>query len=102
MAKILKIMNNAGDLDAPIDLLSQEWSAESMHWLLDVHFEEDWRRAEDKAVQQHLNMFRKAAISLTKLYKSRANSKESISGIMLEYLIDNSAILRGGEKLICV
>ena len=39
-------------------------------------------------------MFRKAAINLIKLYKSRANSKESISGIMLECLINNLAILR--------
>lgn len=43
-----------------------EWSVESMHWLLDVHFEEDWCLVEDKAVQQHLNMFRKAAINLIK------------------------------------
>ena len=28
-----------------------EWAVESMHWLLDVHFEEDWCRVEDKAVQ---------------------------------------------------
>jgi len=37
-----------------------EWSVESMHWLLDVHFEEDWCRVESKDVQQSLNMFRKA------------------------------------------
>ena len=40
-----------------------EWAVESMHWLLDVHFEEDWCRVEDKVVQQHLNMFCKAAIT---------------------------------------
>lgn len=70
-----------------------EWSVESMHWLLDVHFEEDWCRVEDNAVQQHLNMFRKAAINLIKLFKSRSNSNKAISQIMLDCLIDFSSIL---------
>ena len=39
-----------------------EWSVESMHWLLDMHFEEDWYRVEDKNIQQNLNILRKAAI----------------------------------------
>ena len=71
-----------------------EWSVETMHWLLDVHFEEDWCRIEDKKVQQHLNMFRKAAINLIKQYKTRSKSKKPISHIMLECLIDDSAILK--------
>ena len=45
-----------------------EWSVESMHWLLDVHFEEDWCRIQNKAVQQCLNMFRKTAINLVKQF----------------------------------
>ena len=69
-----------------------EWSVESMHWLLDVHFEEDWCRVEDKAVQQHLNMFRKAAINIIKLFKSKTDSKQAISKIMLDCLIDLSFI----------
>ena len=32
-----------------------EWSVESMHWLLDVHFGEDFCRIEDEDVQQVLN-----------------------------------------------
>lgn len=71
-----------------------EWSVESMHWLLDVHFEEDWCRVEDKAVQQHLNMFRKAAINLIKLFKERTKTKRAISNIMLDCLIDSNCILR--------
>ncbi len=27
-----------------------EWSVESMHWLLDIHFEEDWCRIASKDV----------------------------------------------------
>ncbi len=71
-----------------------EWSVESMHWLLDVHFEEDWCRIEDKYVQQNLNMFRKAAINLIKLFKERKETKRPISNIMLDCLIDSSYLLR--------
>lgn len=71
-----------------------EWSVESMHWLLDVHFEEDWCRVEDKTVQSNLNIFRKAAINLIKIFKSRTESKNAISKIMLDCLLDSSAILR--------
>lgn len=70
-----------------------EWSVESMHWLLDVHFEEDWCLIQDKVVQQHLNMFRKAAINLIKLFKERTQTKRPISNIMLDCLIDLNYIL---------
>lgn len=71
-----------------------EWAVETMHWLLDVHFEEDWCRVEDKTVQQNLNMFRKAAINLIKKFKSRIESKRAISKIMLDCLLEPSDILR--------
>lgn len=71
-----------------------EWSVESMHWLLDVHFEEDWCRIESKAVQQCLNMFRKTAINLIKRFKFSNNSKQAISHIMFECLLDSNMILR--------
>lgn len=71
-----------------------EWTVESMHWLLGVHFEEDWCLIEDKVIQQHLNMFHKAAINLIKLFKSRTKSKKAISEIMLYCLIDSSSVLR--------
>jgi predicted transposase YbfD/YdcC len=71
-----------------------EWSVESMHWLLDVHFEEDWCRVESKDVQQCLNMFRKAAINFIKGFKIRNNSKSAISNIMFECLMEPQMILR--------
>ncbi len=71
-----------------------EWSVETMHWLLDVHFEEDWCRVEDKNVQQNLNMFRKAAINLIRQFKLRTESRKAISNIMLDCLLDYSLILR--------
>lgn len=71
-----------------------EWSVESMHWLLDVHFEEDWCRVSDKNVQQSLNIFRKLAINLIKLYKSETGSKKPISNIMLDSLLDFQSLLQ--------
>lgn len=67
---------------------------ESMHWLLDVHFEEDQCRIESKDVQRSLNMFRKAVINLIKHFKNRNNSKTVISNIMFECLMDSRMISR--------
>lgn len=69
-----------------------EWSVESMHWLLDVHFEEDYCRVENKNVQQNLNMLRKLAINIIKQYKERSESKRAISKIMFDCLLDPSFI----------
>ena len=72
----------------------KEWSVETMHWLLDVHFEEDWCRVEDKNIQKNLNIFRKCAINLIKLYKSESKSKKPISNIMLDCLLDFDSLLQ--------
>ncbi|MDO5396388.1 MAG: hypothetical protein Q4G33_00500 [bacterium] len=52
-----------------------EWSVETMHRLLDVHFDEDHCRTQDKNVQFNLNIARKYAINLIKLFKSETGSK---------------------------
>lgn len=69
-----------------------EWSVETMHWLLDVHFEEDYCRVENKNVQQNLNMLRKLSINMIKRYKERSKSKRAISKIMFDCLLDPSFI----------
>lgn len=71
-----------------------EWSVESMHWLLDVHFEEDWCRIKDRLVQQNLNIARKAAINIIKLFKERTHTKRAVSKIMLDCLLNPVSILR--------
>ena len=65
-----------------------EWCLETMHWLSDVHFEEDYCRIEDKNVQQNLNMLRKMAINLIKEHKERSAPKRAISKIMFDCLLD--------------
>lgn len=69
-----------------------EWSVETMHWLLDVHFEEDSCRVEDKNVQQNLNMLRKLALNIIKKYKEREESKRAVSKIMFDCLLNPSFI----------
>ena len=65
-----------------------EWAVETMHWILDVHYSEDYCRVENKTIQQNLNMLRKFTISLIKQYKNRTASKRAMSKIMLHCLLD--------------
>ena len=75
-----------------LDDVRLEWSVETMHWLLDVHFNEDFCRVEDKNVQQNLNIFRKAALNIINNFKSASNSKRSISKVMFDCLLDTDHI----------
>lgn len=69
-----------------------EWAAETMHWLLDVHYGEDYFRTENRTIQQNLNLLRKFSISLLKQYKARISSKRAMSKIMLDCLLKPSKI----------
>ena len=66
-----------------------EWSVESMHWLLDVHFQEDKTSIYDMNVQKILNTVRKIALNLIRIYKT-ANHKpnKALNGIMKDNLFD--------------
>lgn len=59
-----------------------EWAVETMHWLLDVHFAEDYCRIESREVQEQLNILRKLSLNLIKRYKEKTESKRPISKIM--------------------
>jgi len=70
-----------------------EWSVETMHWLLDVHFREDFCRIEDRNVQQNLNIARKTALNSIKDFKMKSKSKKPISNIMFDCLLDPNYLL---------
>ena len=70
-----------------------EWSVETMHWLLDVHFGEDFCRVEDRNVQQNLNIVRKIALNTVKGYKTKTASKRPISRLMFDCLLEPGNIL---------
>ena len=61
-----------------------EWSVESMHWLLDVHFREDFCQIRDKNLQQTLNMLRKMVLNALEQYKFETKSKQPLSRLMFE------------------
>ncbi len=65
-----------------------EQAAESMHWLLDVHFQEDKTKVWDMNVQQNLNIMRKTALNLAREYKNRFEPRKAISGILKCNLFD--------------
>lgn len=70
-----------------------EWSVESMHWLLDVHFAEDFCRIEDRNLQQNLNIARKIALNSIRIYKNKTGSKRPFSKILLDSLLDPENII---------
>ena len=70
-----------------------EWSVESMHWLLDVHFGEDFCRIEDDNVQQSLNIIRKIPLNTIKNYKAKNDIKRPISKIMFDCLLEPQAVI---------
>ena len=70
-----------------------EWSVESMHWLLDVHFDEDRCRVQSKNIQQNLNMLHKMALNIIRIHKRETQSKLPLNGIMFRALMNPHALL---------
>ena len=70
-----------------------EWSVESMHWLLDVHFDEDKCRIQSKNIQQNLNMLHKVALNIVRIYKRETQSNLALNGIMFRALMNPHGLL---------
>ena len=70
-----------------------EWSVETMHWLLDVHFGEDFCRVEDEYVQRSLNIVRKIVLNSIRVHKESAGDKRPFSALMFDCLLDPAKIL---------
>lgn len=71
-----------------------EWSVESMHWLLDVHFGEDLCRVLDQNTQENLNIIRKIVLNIIRNYKNNHDIKTSFSELMFECLLNPSDIIK--------
>ena len=87
------VISGIGDYLELLHHARMEWAAETMHWLLDVHFGEDFCRAADKTIQKNLNILRKFALSIFKTFKQKTASKRLLSHIMFAGLL-NPASLR--------
>lgn len=70
-----------------------EWSVEAMHWLLDVHFQEDSCRVVNENVQKNLNIVRKIALNIIKTFKEKSKVKKPLSKIMFDCLLEHDHIL---------
>lgn len=71
----------------------KEWSVETMHWLLDVHFSEDYFRVANQTVQKNMNLLRKFVLSVLKRYKANTASKRPLSQLMFDCLLSPDNIL---------
>lgn len=71
-----------------------EWKIESMHWLLDVHFEEDKTKVRNMEVQKTLNLMRKIVISILKQYQASLPKHIPMSNILLQNLLDITQLSR--------
>ena len=65
-----------------------EWSVETMHWLLDVRYREDYLRAQNENIQKNTNMSRKLALNLAGVYKNTHSKETPLSHIMFDCLMD--------------
>jgi predicted transposase YbfD/YdcC len=70
-----------------------EWSVETMHWLLDVDFSEDFCRVAEQNTQENLNTVRKVVLNSLRLWKTENNSKAAFTHLMLDCLLEPSRIL---------
>lgn len=79
---------NAEDL---IQYTRNHWKIESYHWLLDVHYREDYSTVVNENTHENLNMARKLAIKIHKDYINRFKPKHKaiISSIRACNLSDN-------------
>ena len=70
----------------------KEWSIETMHWLLDVHFMEDGCRIQSRNAKQNMNMLRKFALNIVRIHKTATSSKAALNGIMFQCLMNPSKL----------
>ena len=70
-----------------------EWGVESMHWLLDVRYREDSFRAQNENLQKNMNMARKLALNLARIYKNKNCPKTPMSHIMFNCLMNPEHLL---------
>lgn len=71
-----------------------EWKIESMHWQLDVHFEEDKTKVRNMEVQKTLNLMRKIVINILKQYQASLPKHIPMSNILLQNFLDITQLSR--------
>ena len=70
-----------------------EWGIEAMHWLLDVHFNEDRCSVLNENTQITLNLMRKIVLNCLKKHKADNSIKQPLTMIMADNLFDCNNLL---------
>jgi len=81
---------------SPLELLQitrNEWAVESMHWQLDVIFNEDRTTLHEENAQKTLNILRKTVLNLIRTYRDRFEPKLNMIDIMRNCLFDDDFFL---------
>ena len=76
-----------------LEITRQEWAVESMHWQLDVIFDEDRTTLHDKNTQKTLNILRKTVLNIVKTYRDKFSPKSSMVDIMRNCMHDTDILL---------
>jgi len=81
---------------SPLELLTitrNEWAVESMHWQLDVIFNEDRTTLHEENAQKTLNILRKTVLNVVRTYRDTFAPKLNMADIMRNCLFDTDALL---------
>jgi predicted transposase YbfD/YdcC len=81
---------------SPSELLvitRNEWAVESMHWQLDVIFNEDRTTLHEENAQKTLNILRKTVLNVVRVYRDRVEPKLNMVDIMRKCLHDTDVLL---------
>ena len=71
----------------------QEWAIESMHWQLDVIFNEDRTTLHEEKAQKTLNILRKTVLNIIRTYRDKFQPKSNMVDIMRNCLFDTDYLL---------
>jgi len=81
---------------SPMELLQitrNEWAVESMHWQLDVIFNEDRTTIHEENAQKTLNILRKTVLNVVRVYRDRFEPKLNMVDIMRNCLFDPDILI---------
>ena len=76
-----------------LTITRQEWAVESMHWQLDVIFDEDRTTLHEKNSQKTLNILRKTALNVVKTYRDKFQLKSNMVNIMRKCKLDTDVLI---------
>lgn len=94
--KTEEVSHYISSLDVPperfLEIVRNHWKIESMHWQLDMVFNEDDCRITSENGQKSMNIMRKLALSLHKNHKNISKHKKSIKKYMLNCLLNDEEL----------